>query len=75
VPHPGAARALLGDPPAFAGALPEIWAVTRARNPHFTGRDGILDALRDKLRSGKRTAITQAVHGLGGVGKSELALE
>jgi hypothetical protein len=75
VPQTGAARALLGEKPAFAGALPEIWAVTRARNPHFTGRDAILDALRDRLRSGKRAAITQAVRGLGGVGKSELALE
>ncbi len=59
-------------------------AVARARpnnlpfppNPHFTGRDELLVDLRRKLAE-KPAAITQpqAVHGLGGVGKTQLAVE
>jgi hypothetical protein len=75
VPEASTAAAPQGEKPPFAGALPAIWALQRARNPHFTGRDAILDRIHDGLRSGKRAALTQAVRGLGGVGKSELALE
>jgi tetratricopeptide (TPR) repeat protein len=43
------------------------------RNPNFTGRDELLDELHSKLEHG-RTALT-AVRGMGGVGKTQLALE
>ena len=43
------------------------------RNPNFTGRDTLLDELHDKLTNG-RVALT-AVRGMGGVGKTQLALE
>ena len=47
------------------------------RNPNFTGRRELLEQLRARLRAGARGAVvqTEAVHGLGGVGKTELALE
>ena len=45
-----------------------------ARNPGFTGRDGLLVALRQALVSGERAAV-QAVQGMSGVGKTQLAAE
>ncbi len=45
------------------------------RNPNFTGREGLLDQLHHNLTAGETTAITQAIAGLGGVGKTQLALE
>ncbi|MGH3766103.1 MAG: FxSxx-COOH system tetratricopeptide repeat protein [Pseudonocardiaceae bacterium] len=44
------------------------------RNPGFVGRDGALRDLRQRLRSGG-TAVVQALHGLGGVGKTQVAIE
>lgn len=44
------------------------------RNTHFTGRDATLRELRQRLTSMNDVA-TLAVHGLGGVGKTQLAVE
>jgi hypothetical protein len=57
----------------LAGTLPRVWNVP-TRNPGFTGRDGLLAALRDGLRSGD-LAVVQALQGMGGVGKTQLAIE
>ncbi len=69
---PGAAAAAQ---PSFPGGLPPIWNVPHRRNPNFTGREDLLTALRDKLTSGEHAALTQAIAGLGGVGKTQLATE
>jgi hypothetical protein len=68
---PGAGRAM---PRAarFPGALPQVWKVP-ARNPHFTGRGPDLDKLGRALAAGAVTV--HSVHGLGGVGKTQLATE
>ena len=64
----------LGEPgPRLPGSIPRVWNVP-ARNPGFTGRDGLLMAVRDRLVSGDR-AVVQALHGMGGVGKTQLAAE
>ncbi len=63
-----------GSRPGFAGALPGVWRVP-PRNPHFTGRDGMLAELRRRLSAGEGTLMVQALYGLGGVGKTQLALE
>ncbi|WP_106322481.1 FxSxx-COOH system tetratricopeptide repeat protein [Actinoplanes italicus] len=68
--YPGRAVAAGPRPP---GSLPPVWNLAR-RNPGFTGRDGMLGELYDTLRGGSRVAV-QALHGLGGVGKTQLALE
>jgi hypothetical protein len=56
--------------PRFPGTTPEVFTVA-GRNPHFTGRASDLDVIRRGLSAG--TVIT--VHGLGGVGKTQLVIE
>ncbi|HWQ20416.1 MAG TPA: FxSxx-COOH system tetratricopeptide repeat protein [Methanotrichaceae archaeon] len=46
-----------------------------ARNLSFTGRESLLRNLRTALTTGRNVVLTQAVTGLGGMGKTQLALE
>ncbi|MFJ3673777.1 FxSxx-COOH system tetratricopeptide repeat protein [Streptomyces sp. NPDC090106] len=59
--------------PRLPGSLPRVRNLP-ARNAAFTGRDGMLVHLREELASGRRVAV-QALHGRGGVGKTQLAIE
>jgi CO dehydrogenase nickel-insertion accessory protein CooC1 len=64
-----------GDEPRFPGTVPPIWNVP-TRNADFTGRGSTLERLRNKLAGGGMTVVLpQALHGLGGVGKTQVALE
>jgi tetratricopeptide (TPR) repeat protein len=45
------------------------------RNPLFTGREEILQKLHATLASGKETALVQAIKGMGGIGKTQTAIE
>jgi tetratricopeptide (TPR) repeat protein len=58
-------------------ALPKIWNVPYPRNPFFLGRDAELLQVRHNLHSSQATALSQpqAISGLGGIGKTQLALE
>lgn len=64
-----------GQAPRFPGALPPTWNVPHPRNRNFTGREQLLADLRNALTSEGTAAVTQAIHGLGGVGKTQLATE
>jgi hypothetical protein len=63
-------QALTGSAPRLPGSLPPVWNVQQ-RNPAFVGRDAALVELRDQLLAGG-TAVAQALHGMGGVGKTQL---
>ncbi len=53
----------------------QVWNVPYRRNPFFTGRETLLKELHDRLTSTKAAALTQAISGLGGIGKTQTALE
>ena len=69
---PGTGRAV-PEEPHFPGALPRIRQIPAA-NPHFTGRGAELDRLARDLAAGSRVMV-HSVHGMGGVGKTQLATE
>lgn len=71
---PGIAQRKVTEQPRFPEALPSIRNVPYQRNPNFTGRVQLMSDLQKALASGP-TALTQVIHGLGGVGKTQLALE
>ncbi|MGW4895097.1 FxSxx-COOH system tetratricopeptide repeat protein [Kitasatospora sp. NPDC004240] len=60
--HPGTAPAHLRLPP---------------RHPSFTGRDAVLDHLHEQLGGGPTAVLplSQTLYGLGGIGKTQIALE
>ncbi|WP_095934110.1 FxSxx-COOH system tetratricopeptide repeat protein [Streptomyces sp. Tue6028] len=62
--------------PRFPGSTPGIWNAPQ-RNNTFTGRNVILDHVRDQLSGGISVVLPQpqALFGLGGVGKTQVALE
>ncbi|MFE7836030.1 FxSxx-COOH system tetratricopeptide repeat protein [Streptomyces sp. NPDC057474] len=65
-----------GPGPRFPGRVPSLWNAPQ-RNTTFTGRGFILDQLREQLRGGLSVVLPQpqALFGLGGVGKTHVALE
>lgn len=54
---------------------PIIWGNVPPRNPNFTGREDLLAQLHERMRTGTTAVLPQALHGMGGVGKSQLAVE
>ena len=62
-----------------------LWTVPYARNPHFTGRHDLLDQLMQQFspqEAGQPTSLrqaaltqAQAIKGMGGVGKTQIAIE
>jgi hypothetical protein len=63
------------EEPRLPSALHPVWKVPYPRNWAFTGRQELLEELSAGLGGGTATAITQAIAGLGGVGKTSLAVE
>ena len=51
------------------------WGNVPARNPSFTGREEQLARIRQALTGEGGRAAIQALHGMGGVGKTQLAIE
>ena len=59
----------------YPGSRPRVRHVP-SRNATFTGRNAVLQQLRDQLSgAGAGTLPAQALYGLGGVGKAQLAIE
>ncbi len=64
-----------GSPEGSGGPL-RIWGRVPQRNPAFTGRETLLLTLQRALeRRSKASVLPHALHGLGGVGKTQLAVE
>jgi cellulose biosynthesis protein BcsQ/tetratricopeptide (TPR) repeat protein len=62
-------------PPHYPGSDPKIYR-SPARNTRFTGRESDLRELREQLREyGRAVVLPVALQGLGGVGKTQIALE
>src|SRR5438045_5049003 len=55
--------------------LASIWNAPFARNVNFTGREEVLKDMREGFLSGDPLKRVQAIYGLGGVGKTQVALE
>jgi tetratricopeptide (TPR) repeat protein len=84
VPAPGAQEA--ADLASYDGRRPArprrgddtglIWGGVPIRNRNFTGRGILLERLEEALRtSSKASVLPQTLHGMGGVGKTQLVVE
>lgn len=63
---------LVATPPQHSAV---IWNMPHQHNPFFTGRETILSTIYEKLHSGKAVSLIQAISGLGGSGKTQIAIE
>ncbi len=52
----------------------EVWLVPQ-QDPFFVGREDVFQSLQQLLVPGNVTALTQAISGLGGIGKTSTAIE
>jgi hypothetical protein len=66
-----------GDKTISSTTLERVWTIPFARNPLFLGQDDLLTHLHTHLKRGTTTALTQAqaISGLGGIGKTQIAIE
>ncbi len=58
--------------PKLPSGMPSIWNIP-TRSAGFTGREDILLQVRKRFADGR--AAVQALHGIGGIGKTQLAVE
>ncbi|MEC3977827.1 FxSxx-COOH system tetratricopeptide repeat protein [Amycolatopsis sp. H20-H5] len=58
-----------------ADDAPPVWGAVPPRNPNFTGRRELLDQLGKRLNAGTTAVLPAALHGMGGIGKTQMAVE
>ena len=75
-PDPSIPKESGGDvKPPIEGMLPPNWKVPHHQNLNFTGRETYLKKLQSMLKSSQSPTGKVAIFGLGGVGKTQLAIE
>lgn len=57
------------------GRTPDVWGNVPQRNKNFTGREELLTKLHQGIASDVTAVLPHALHGLGGVGKTQVAVE
>jgi tetratricopeptide (TPR) repeat protein len=74
-PRPQGEKMAAGAPTTrLTERLPKVWGDVPQRNDNFTGREELLERLHEELTARRQTAVLP-LHGMGGVGKSQLAVE
>ena len=66
------------QPALVDSATTLIWNIPYGRNPLFTGREDVLQELHEQLDAPAESVYspeTQAISGLGGIGKTQTAIE
>ncbi|MEU9206719.1 FxSxx-COOH system tetratricopeptide repeat protein [Streptomyces sp. NPDC048415] len=61
--------------PRFPAAMPEVWGGVPRRNTRFTGREPLLNDAYHLLQGAEPGAGVVTLHGMSGVGKTQLAAE
>ncbi|MGJ5891172.1 TIR domain-containing protein [Streptomyces sp. V2] len=61
--------------PRFPAAMPDVWGGVPRRNTRFTGREPFLNDIHHILQSAEPGAGVVTLHGMSGVGKTQLATE
>ncbi|MBW8796431.1 MAG: tetratricopeptide repeat protein [Streptomyces sp.] len=57
-------------------SVPAVWGNVPPNNPNFTGREELLAQVHEQLLTGDTSAVLpHTLHGMGGVGKSQIAIE
>ncbi|TYB45281.1 FxSxx-COOH system tetratricopeptide repeat protein [Actinomadura chibensis] len=60
---------------AHPQAVPAVWGKVPLRNKNFTGREELLTELKTAISRQVTAVLPHALHGLGGVGKTQMAVE
>ena len=61
--------------PGPPSKIPQVWGKIPPRNKNFTGRTDLLERLHQGLGGRVTAVLPHALHGLGGVGKTQMAVE
>jgi len=61
--------------PRFPASMPEVWGGVPRRNTRFTGREPLLNDAYHLLQGAESGAGVVTLHGMSGVGKTQLAAE
>ncbi|GGM94665.1 FxSxx-COOH system tetratricopeptide repeat protein [Streptomyces fuscichromogenes] len=74
VPDPAAPQSRPATPQR--ASVPVVWGNVPPNNPNFTGREELLAQVHEQLLTGDTSAVLpHTLHGMGGVGKSQIAIE
>ena len=78
--EPGRTEAPEPSPPVTGSSrpavrVPAVWGSVPPRNPNFTGRVELLGQLRESLTAEPTAVLPEALHGMGGVGKTQVVVE